>query len=278
MNPQKFYWFVQNYSSLLQEDANKLFELDREYPYSQVIRHLVARVTQDLNLPGKDEALRQSAIFATDRTVLKSIMTAPRVARPMPISEEVLIEHPTPPLEAQPSRPKMIEVEYPLPDSPAHSTDIYEEVERDLDQLHKSMHRFEEVVDQLEHGAQQLSIGSAIPSIEKVDIKETELIEQIKNTKQQIKSEDIEHNEQTEIIDQFIKTQPTINKLKPVAEVEDLTEKVELQEANIVSETLVEILLKQGKTEKAIEMLKKLIWKFPQKKAYFATRIEELKK
>jgi hypothetical protein len=41
---------------------------------------------------------------------------------------------------------------------------------------------------------------------------------------------------------------------------------------------LVELLLKQGKKEKAVEMLKKLIWKFPQKKAYFAARIQELKK
>jgi predicted Zn-dependent protease len=63
-----------------------------------------------------------------------------------------------------------------------------------------------------------------------------------------------------------------------VSEPTDLTEKIELQETHIVSETLVEILLKQGKTEKAVEMLKKLIWKFPQKKAYFAARIEELKK
>ena len=47
---------------------------------------------------------------------------------------------------------------------------------------------------------------------------------------------------------------------------------------NIVSETLVEILLKQGKKEKAIEVLKKLIWKFPQKKTYFASQIEELRK
>ena len=47
---------------------------------------------------------------------------------------------------------------------------------------------------------------------------------------------------------------------------------------NIVSETLVEILIRQGKKDKAIEVLKKLIWKYPQKKAYFASQIEELKK
>ena len=58
----------------------------------------------------------------------------------------------------------------------------------------------------------------------------------------------------------------------------DLAEPSVTYSDNIVSETLVEILLKQGKKEKAVEVLKKLIWKFPQKKAYFAARIEELKK
>ena len=47
---------------------------------------------------------------------------------------------------------------------------------------------------------------------------------------------------------------------------------------NIISETLAEILIRQGKKEKAIEVYRKLIWKFPQKKVYFAAQIEELKK
>jgi len=278
VNPQKFYWFVQNYSTLLQEDANHLIELERQFPYSQVIRHLIARVEQDLNLPGKDEALRQSAIFATDRAVLKSIMTAPRVERQAEIIEEAFDDLPKPPAVDQASHSTIPEPEAALLNAAFHSADIYEEVERDLEQLSKSMHRFEEVVAQLENGAHQLSTGSALPPIERVELIETELIEQIKSSKQQIIAEDVKHSEQIEIIDQFIKTQPTINKLKPVSEPTDLTEKIELQETHIVSETLVEILLKQGKTEKAVEMLKKLIWKFPQKKAYFAARIEELKK
>jgi hypothetical protein len=277
LNPQKFYWFVQNYNSLLLEDANQLIELERHFPYSQVIRHMVARVTQDLNLSEKDNALRQSAIYATDRAVLKSIMTTPRAAQPIPRTEEVFVELSTPPIEAQPIRATAIEDEAVLPDIPSQSVDIYEEVEQDLAQLHNSMHRFEQVVEQLEHSARPLSDGITTHPIEKGELKEADLIEHIKSTKE-IKSEGVKQNEQTEIIDHFIKTQPTINKLRPVSEPTDLTEKIELQVTHIVSETLVEILLKQGKKEKAVEMLKKLIWKFPQKKAYFAARIEELKK
>jgi TolA-binding protein len=41
---------------------------------------------------------------------------------------------------------------------------------------------------------------------------------------------------------------------------------------------LAQILTRQGKKDKAIEVYKKLIWKFPQKKAYFAAQIEDLKK
>ncbi len=278
MNPQKFHWLVQNYNSLVAAECDQLLELQREYPYSQIIRHLIARVTQDLNMQEKDHALRQSAIYATDRAVLKSIMTAPRVERQTEIKEEAFDDLPKYPAVDQASHFTKIELESALPSAAFHSTDIYEEVEHDLDQLHKSMHRFEQVVEQLEHGSHPLSTGSVIPSIGKEELKETDIIEQIKNSKSQVKPEDVKHSEQTEIIDQFIKTQPTIGKGNPLAETKDLTEKIELHETHIVSETLVEILLKQGKTEKAIEMLKKLIWKFPQKKAYFAARIEELKK
>ncbi len=46
---------------------------------------------------------------------------------------------------------------------------------------------------------------------------------------------------------------------------------------SLASETLAKILAKQGQTEKAIEMYKRLILIFPEKKAYFASAIENLK-
>ena len=47
---------------------------------------------------------------------------------------------------------------------------------------------------------------------------------------------------------------------------------------DLVSENLANILIKQGKVNDAIDIYNKLIWKFPQKQAYFAACIEELKK
>ena len=108
-----------------------------------------------------------------------------------------------------------------------------------------------------------------------------ELIAEIQNSKKEIAPEGETQKQQIEIINQFIRVQPSISNPRDRApsSAGDLTpiKSGEFGD-NIVSETLVEILIKQGKKDKAIEVLKKLIWKYPQKKAYFASQIEDLKK
>lgn len=108
-----------------------------------------------------------------------------------------------------------------------------------------------------------------------------ELIKEIITSKEEITPESPKQKEQIDIINHFIQKQPSITsaKDKQPAPITDLNPiKTGEFGDNIVSETLVEILIKQGKKDKAVEVLKKLIWKYPQKKAYFASQIEELKK
>lgn len=87
--------------------------------------------------------------------------------------------------------------------------------------------------------------------------------------------------DQISIIDAFIKNNPSI---KPAttdsqkAPTKDLSEPSQQLKDELITENLAQILVKQGKKEKAIEVYKKLILKVPQKKAYFATQIEELQK
>ncbi len=89
--------------------------------------------------------------------------------------------------------------------------------------------------------------------------------------------------EQLKLIDDFIKKQPSLTagnedrlRAETAKAMQDLSLKsVEFGE-DLVSENLARILGEQGKTQKAIDIYKKLIWKFPQKKAYFASQIEKL--
>lgn len=87
---------------------------------------------------------------------------------------------------------------------------------------------------------------------------------------------------QKEIIDDFIDTTPQMpkpsRKPKPVEEkTEDLSAPSQVAKTEIVSENMAIIYKNQGKLDKAVEIYNKLILKFPEKEAYFVTRIKELK-
>lgn len=267
MERDQFHTLLANYTALTEAEAAQLINLSREFPYSQVIHNLSARASQDCGLPGKEKLLQLSAIYSTDRSALKIVMTS--------------------------AKRKRVEVESEMPKTDVHATEIVtdvaadqlrEQILHDLASLQESKRLYELTIERLE----KEKATPLTEQVEKVEKKEPSqpgetdsLIEEIKSTKKKIKPEGIKQKEQIDIIDQFIKTQPSITRPKAAATPahdNDLSEPGAQFGENIVSETLVEILLKQGKKEKAIEALKKLIWKFPQKKAYFAAQIEELRK
>jgi hypothetical protein len=261
----QFHTLLTNFAALTEADATELIILSKEFPYSQVIHNLAARAAQDSTLSIKEKLLHVSAIYSTDRSALKAIMTSPKRKR----------------MEVEVAEADKIEVQAPLKVVNDDGDQLREQVLHDLESLQESKRLFEMTIARLEkEKAQPLADQKETPSIAKPKEGDS-LIEEIKSTKKKIKPEGVKQKEQIEIIDQFIKTQPTIPRPKAVAHDArdgDLSEPSAQFGENIVSETLVEILLKQGKKEKAIEALKKLIWKFPQKKAYFAAQIEELRK
>jgi tetratricopeptide (TPR) repeat protein len=93
-------------------------------------------------------------------------------------------------------------------------------------------------------------------------------------------NEKIKKLKQTEIIDHFIKTEPRISSLSTFSKeppTKDMSEQSIKAPPGLVSENLANIMIKQGKTDKAIEIYEKLIVKFPEKKSYFAEKIESLR-
>lgn len=292
MERDQFNLLLSKYTSLTAEETKNLISLKQEFPYSQVIHGMSARGAQDNSLKEKDQHLHLSAIYSTDRAVLKSIITGSLKSSGRIFKSEnkhPVKQIPTAPGEAKErATPPFVDRETDdlITSSQINQSgdDLCKEVLHDIEILKQRKLQFENALKNL-----SMSLPHDEPSSQKQKKGKThtdpeeEIIQEIKTTKKKIKPEGSKQKEQIEIIDQFIKTQPSISKNKPGATIvsdskEDLTEKNLTYGENIVSETLVQILLKQGKKEKAMEVLKKLIWKFPQKKAYFAAQIEDLKK
>jgi len=84
---------------------------------------------------------------------------------------------------------------------------------------------------------------------------------------------------QVSLIDQFILNQPTLAKPKRTELEDSPQEDLSATEFSLpVSETVAILLTKQGKYLQAIELYEKLSLIKPEKRVYFASRIEELQK
>jgi hypothetical protein len=271
---------LNHYTDSSSEEATEVIALCDQYPYSQVLQVLAARVSKDHSLKNQQVMLQSAAVYSTDRSVLKQIMSDTDSYTPVVIKKVASVTE----FVSEPVSIITITGE-------KDSVDYAEAVLKDLKRLHELKHNFEEMVSAYEHGIPHLdaeqvpekkTAKKALGRPKKVvEVKADPLIEEIKSTKKRIAPENEKTKEQIEIIDQFIKAQPSITAKSraEMASAGDLTEiKTGEFADNVISETLVEILIRQGKKEKAIEVLKKLIWKFPQKKTYFAAQIEDLKK
>jgi tetratricopeptide (TPR) repeat protein len=271
----RFLFLVQNFTSLSEKEAVELDSLLNDYPYSQVIHNLATRAAQDNQLKRYNQQLQLSAVYATDRSVLKNLMSQPRgLAKDRKAITQPVIDNPVIEIEALPTFKNTVVT------TSKSGNDLIHEIEVDLARLKELKHNFELSIEEFDRVSQDnVEDKKKVKKRSFTDPSPDDgLIEEIKINKKIIAPEDEKQIEQIELIDQFIKSSPTIPRGKVVPASEDLTESNSAFTDHIISETLVEILLKQGKKEKAIEVLRKLIWKFPQKKAIFAAQIEELKK
>ena len=276
MEKDQLLFLARNFDSLTVDEAMELVSLKSSFPYCQLIHNLAARGAHDHRLEKSEHELQLSAVYSMDRSVLKSIMASPRTQR--------LDETPT--LKIEVSEQNTSASATSSSNINLSGDDLLAEIAHDLARLKELKHEFEISVHDLESGITTQRIKPEVSKLklppELIEPNSEELMKEIKSSKKKIKPEGAKQKEQFEIIDQFIKTQPTISNAKAKTPLPstatDLTESNLAFGDNIISETLVDILLKQGKKDKALEVLKKLIWKFPQKKAYFAAQIEELKK
>ena len=305
--------------SLATPDDLALVERQLEkYPFSQVLSIFLARLYFQLNEPGKDNKLRQAAIHSANRSKLKEVIYESKffdgIKPAVPYQDLPAFEINSAKEAKEETRETELETD---------SSAIFDEVLKNLEKLKSLRKQFQflETDDSVSIADEKIvktpekkKKETKKPDTEKKpktakkkeekpqqekEEKITELLEHERLLDEQVNEfflKEIEKNKepedlkddkqlsQNQIIEHFIKEQPSIGDVKKEIEdfdegtTRDLSLKSTTFGDDLVSENLAVILLKQGKKEKAIDIYKKLIWKLPQKKAYFAARIEEIKK
>jgi len=260
VNKDTFLRLVKNPHHIPDEELEKLEDVTKIFPYCSLAYLLIAQGHFEHASMLASQKLRLAAAYALDRETLKLLL----------LSEDHL-EKTSPENSSQsltqPSEYQVITLAEENPDDletlMSESSRVYT-----TDQLLDSNtiqpeDRFK-VLDSADEETPPLQLGH---------LNEDEaVVERF--------SKRLKRSVQRDIIDSFIKSEPripTLNRAEKDSFTDrDLSEK-SIKPPEIISENLANILIKQGKIDKAIDIYEKLILKFPEKKAYFASRIEDMK-
>lgn len=303
MDKTIFLQVLQHYTSTSVDEAQEIASLRAQYPYSQLLQTLTARSSKDHGFHHQQRDLQLAAVYAADRNLLKDIMTLqPEEAERLTVSKHVdADQHITSIIDSADVADVIMDdlerlsklkgafenlfMEFPKPHTTAEPEEAGSVIAVSTKEELSTKSKKERIIEMAK------ALNPNVPTDTNVTPKKKrrdkdgnpvdELIVEIQNSKEELAPENDRQKQQIEIINQFMRVQPSISNPRdrapsPVGDLNPV-KSGEFGD-NIVSETLVEILLKQGKKDKAIEVLKKLIWKYPQKKAYFASQIEDLKK
>ena len=305
MNRNEFLERASNYAQVSAGDIVGLKEILGRYPYFQPARALLVRalkVSDDISF---QEELKDAALHAGDRRLLKQI-----VEGKMPeIEKEIEIVLETVEVEVVSISMQEVETENePLEEATsiveaAAATEINETAEEDH-QVEEPLFEVPPIVKEAEILSQileypeivetsndQASIVSAPPHEENQQPQKLSFTEWLKRSrvehpaepKKEIEKEPIgvapkEKVEEESLISKFIETDPRISPptkaafFSPV----DMARKSVEDRDDVVSETLAKIYAAQGDVQRAIRIYNKLSLLYPEKNSYFAALIEKL--
>ena len=299
------------------ETLTDLEELARQYPYFQAVHTLIAKAKHDEQASDAEAALHRAAIYAPDRRHLRKLILeevhrspseAPSTDEAAPSSAEVAVteiqKDAGPMADAVELSGPATEQDSEPVDAPVVSPEASEPVVTEENEPEATINTVESesetivVTEENEGEPMADEEQELVPSAEPTTIDEADERDSVydaleKNLKnlQEVRSaqrpEDQKplasgttQQEQQELMDKFVSQEH--DKLSTPMDLEatiaDLAERSTLAPEELVTENLAEIFIKQGKVEKGLALYEKLSLKFPEKKAYFADKIEQLKK
>lgn len=259
MNAKQFLVLMNKGNALEKEDFQALVKLHEIFPYFVIPKILAARYASESGDRASQEFLHWAAVQSPDRLRLKQLIEQEMDFLPPPFHRGEVPEAGTTGSEAeiQPAKEPSID-----------DTNLKTRAEI-LKRLEENLIRFKKSPDRQDEAAASSS---------EVDAADEDLIASIKK-KEKKAILDSRKKKQNDLINAFSKKSVKLTSIEEnqhAAEMGDLSKNSTTFNDKLISEAFAKLLIKQNKKEQAVEIYKKLMLKFPNKTAYFASLIERL--
>ncbi len=293
---EKIIEIIKNPDLASYDQLDEVQDLSKKHPYCQTLYIVSAKIAFDNESEDKQRFLTKAALYIPDRTHLKKLIENQIDLKPKEIKSDVsesLIVKDEPAISTS-----EVITDAPKEELTATEINVSEnsfQIEHEKTIEAPEVNFAEELMENLE------KVQKSILNYNEKEREFNEYIEEIKRQKAeaaknfdvilnyldkveptlQINDSLAEHQQnQINLIDQFIQGEAKRKRFEPnlpvVEESLDLSERYSSISDELISENLAIIMRKQGKLNQAIDIYKKLIWKFPQKKTYFASQIQEI--
>ncbi|WP_432671967.1 tetratricopeptide repeat protein [Flavobacterium sp. SM2513] len=291
MNTYEFTYLLNKPNAIKDKHTVGLEKIVNEFPFFQSARALLLKGLYNQESFQYNPALRKTAAYTTDRSVLFDFITSGNFASVQKLfieeKEAFINEIKVNDIEIVRVTPQIIEnkVEIsPLEQSIANSIKKAEVVEQ--------IENFEKVENKEEKIAavsEKLNIGKPLDfsKEEKHSFQEwlqlanfTPIEREKKESNDEItpisKPIDPIKEKKTALINRFIENNPKISPVKDAPKIAYIPEQSQ-DNSYLMTETLAKVYLEQKKYQKAIQAYDILILKYPEKSTFFANRISDIK-
>lgn len=288
--------YVKDPLLLRKVDEEQLLELAKAHPYFQTAHSLYSKKAALLNDPIKEHYIEKASAYSSDRKHLHFLHHNPawsiaNLTKP-PLRE---IENKSPEVSKEKASdktnkdPKVVPLDV-KEEIPNIASNVYEasfqKLEAGLKEINEQKEEKETLLDKNKQSGQKKEVQKAEFNIDDHKDKSYSLNEWLglmekkgpkaPNPDLDVKIDDDDEDDMSFRLpkqDEVLSVLESINQNAKPQTAEDREE-----EFGIVTETLANILIKQGKLEKAIEVYHKLSLQNSEKNPYFEARIKELKK
>ena len=285
MNTYEFTYLLNKPNAIKDKHTIGLEKIVNEFPYFQSARALLLKALYNQESFQYNPALRKTAAYTTDRSVLFDFITSGNFA---PVQKLFIEEKEAFINEIKVNDLEIVTVISSKTENKTETSTLEQSIVNSIKEagIDETISKNEEIITTV---SEKLNIGKPLDfskdekhsfqewlqlanfsPIEREKVEIQEEIKPISNTVDPLKQKKIA------LIDRFIENNPKISPVKEMSKIAHIPEQTQDQ-SYLMTETLAKVYLEQKKYQKAIQAYEILILKYPEKSTFFADRISDIR-